>query len=81
MNPAREISQISIAAKGKISSVKIYLFKCNESRYKQCGATLHFSIEQNLLKKVLRKDKFWQNLLKTILRKDKYRPNQLRKAF
>ena len=29
--------------------------------YKQCGVTPHFSTGQNLLKKILRKDKYWHN--------------------
>ena len=29
--------------------------KVNESRYKQCGATPHFSTGQTLLKKILKK--------------------------
>ena len=41
--------------------------KVNESRYKHCWVTQYFSNEQNLVKK--------------ILRKDKYGHNQLRKAF
>ena len=45
----------------------IYVLNVNESRYKQCEITLHFSTGQNLLKKLLRKDKYWHN--------------QLRKAF
>ena len=47
------------------------------------GVILHFSTGQNLVKKIVRKDKYWhnqlikgfctgQNLLKKILRKDKY---------
>ena len=35
--------------------------KVNKSRYKQCGVTPHFFIGQNLLKKILRKDKYWHN--------------------
>ena len=38
--------------------------KVNESRYKQRGVTPHFSIGQNLLKKRLRKDKYWHNQLR-----------------
>ena len=38
--------------------IKIKLLKVNESRYKQYGVTQHFSIGQNLLKKLLRKDKY-----------------------
>ena len=41
--------------------------KANESRYEPCGMTPNFSTGQNLLKKILRKDKYWHN--------------QLRKAF
>ena len=33
------------------------------------GATPHFSTGENLLKKTLRKDKYWQNLL---IEKSKY---------
>ena len=55
----------------------------DESRYKQCGVTPHFSKRQSLLKKILRKDKYWhnrlrkafftvQNLLIETLRKNKY---------
>ena len=32
--------------------------KLNESRYKQCGVAPQFSTEQNLRKKILRKDKY-----------------------
>ena len=32
--------------------------KVNESRYKQCGVTPHFSTGQKLLKRILRKDKY-----------------------
>ena len=46
-------------------------FKVNESRYKQCGVTPHFSIENNSI----------ENLLEQILRKNKYWHNQLRKVF
>ena len=42
-------------------------FKVNESWCKQCGVTPHFSTEQNILKKILRKDELWYN--------------QMRKAF
>ena len=28
--------------------------KVNESQYKECGVTSHFSLGQNLLKKILR---------------------------
>ena len=39
--------------------------KVNESRYKQCGVNPNISkIGQNLLKKILRKDKYWQKLFK-----------------
>ena len=38
--------------------------KVNESRYKQCGVTLHFSTGQYLLKKILRKDKYWHYKLR-----------------
>ena len=38
--------------------------KVNESRYKQCGVTLHFSTGQYLLKKILRKDKHWHYKLR-----------------
>ena len=31
------------------------------NQYKQCGVTAHLSTEQNLLKKTLRKDKWWHN--------------------
>ena len=40
-----------------------------------------FYTGQNLLKKILRKDKYWQKLLKKTLRKGKYRQNQIKKAF
>ena len=36
---------------------------------------------EKLLKKILRKGKFWQKILKKVLRKGKYWHNQLRKAF
>ena len=45
-------------------------FKVHESRYKQCEVVPQFSTRQNLLKKILRNDK-WQKLLKKIS-KDKY---------
>ena len=48
----------------------VSILKVNELRYKQCGVTPQLSTGQNLLKKVLRKDKYWQNLLKKISRKD-----------
>ena len=62
-------------------AVVIIVFKFNESRYKQCGVTPHFPTRQNILKKILRKDKYRQRLLNKILRKVKYCHNQLRKAF
>ena len=34
------------------------LTKANESQYMQCGVTPHFSTGQNLLKKILRKDRY-----------------------
>ena len=36
--------------------LKMLFFKVNESRYKQCWIIPYFSIGQNLLKKILRKD-------------------------
>ena len=38
--------------------------KVNESRYKQSGVTLHFSTGPNLLKRILRKDKYGDNQLR-----------------
>ena len=49
--------------------------KVNESSYKQCRVIPHFSTGQNLLKKILRKDKYWQ---KVSTEKSKYWHNQLR---
>ena len=43
-----------------------YLLKVNESRYKQRGVTQHFSTGQNLLKKILRKNKYWHNQLRKV---------------
>ena len=51
-----------------VTSVDVFLlalwlrqaFKVNESRYKQCGVTPQW---ENLLKKLLRKDKYWHNQL------------------
>ena len=40
------------------------MFKVNESRYKQCGETSHFSAGQNLFEKKMRKDKHLFNQLK-----------------
>lgn len=42
-----------------------------ESGNKQSRVTPHFSNGQNLLKKILRKERFWQKLLKNISKKDK----------
>ena len=38
--------------------LKTCLSKVNESPYEQCGKTPHFSKGQNLLRKILRKDKY-----------------------
>ena len=43
------------------------LTKANESQYMQCGVTPHFSTGQNLLKKILRKDRYWPNQLGKLL--------------
>ena len=43
-------------------------FKVNESRYKQFVVTPHFSLEQNLLKKISRKDKYWHSQLRKAFR-------------
>ena len=58
----------------KIASIFNVVLKVNESRYKHCVVTPHFSTRQNLLKKLLRKDKYWDI-------QSKYWHNQLRKAF
>ena len=47
-------------------STNISQFKVNESQYEQCGVTQHFSTGQNLLKKILRKNKNWHNQLRTV---------------
>ena len=36
----------------------VHSVKVNESRYKQCWVTLHFTTGQTLLKKKLRRDKY-----------------------
>ena len=53
-------------------------FKVNKSRCKQYGVTPHFSSKESLLKKLLRKGKYWQELL---VEKIKYWHNHSRKAF
>ena len=42
-------------------------FKVNESRYKQCDVNSHFSTGQNILKRILKKDKYWQSIEKSFL--------------
>ena len=88
MNKWPSYSQIFLNTSGitKFEKVlnlgKIYLIhprdhiKVNESYYKQCGVTPHFSTGQNILSK----DKYWQKLLKKISREGKYLQNQLRSA-
>ena len=46
--------------------IAVKYIKVNKSRKEQCGVSLHFSIGQNLLKKILRKDKYWQNQLRKV---------------
>ena len=41
-------------------------FTVNESRYKQCGVIALFFTGQNLLQKVLGKDKYWHNQLRKV---------------
>ena len=50
-----------------VKSLQGFQIEVNESRYEHCGVTPYFSTEQNLLK--------------AILRKEKYLHNQFRKAF
>ena len=38
--------------------------KVNESRYKQCGLTTHFSTAKFFFEKILKKYKYWQKLLR-----------------
>ena len=56
---------IQIVKKNKMFNITLtQLLKVNESQYKQCGVTPHFSTGKNQLKKILRKDKCWHNQLK-----------------
>ena len=50
-----------------ILNLNNFVFKVNELRYEQCWVTPHFSAGENLLKKLLRKDKnidtiIWEKL-------------------
>ena len=46
---------------------EMWSIKVNESQYKQCGVTPHLFTRENLLKKILRKDKYWHNQLRKVI--------------
>ena len=58
-----EICQIYViwVRSAGLPNLELKTFKVNKSRSKQCELTPHFSAGQNVLKKILTKDKYWHN--------------------
>ena len=58
------LKSLSVYTKQKHKNMFPYVFKVDESWWAECGVNQNFSNEKNLLKNILRKDKYWHRQLK-----------------